>query len=129
MAKLEEAEVDKTPLRIRSEEFGSVFLVNELEKMVDTVGITDSIVAGNSREKRPSVEEYFFYAWANRLIKPKSKNTVGEWFSKTAIDCLRNVKTKDLDSKRYWDKWDRVSREQFETIGRAFFQRVWNSTQ
>ncbi|MDY6868757.1 MAG: IS1634 family transposase [Chloroflexota bacterium] len=125
LAKLEKAEVDQTPLRIRSEEFGSVFLVNELEKMVDTIGITDSIVAGNSREKGPSVGEYFFYAWANRLIEPKSKNTVGEWFGRTAIDSLRNVKTKDLNSKRYWDKWDRVSREQVEAIGRAFFQRVW----
>jgi transposase len=125
LAKLEKAETDKTPLRIRTEEFGSVFMVNELEKIFDTVGVTDSIVPPNSREKGPSVGEYFFYAWANRLIEPRSKNTIGEWFSRTAIDSLRTVKTSDLNSKRYWDKWDRVFPEHVEAIGKAFFGRVW----
>lgn len=125
LAKLEKAEGDKIPLKIRTEEFGSVFLVHELEKMFDTIGITDAIVPNNSREKGPTVGEYFFYAWANRLIEPKSKNTIGEWFNRTSIDSLRNVKTRDLNSKRYWDKWDRVSREHVEAIGKAFFQRVW----
>ena len=58
-------------------------------------------------------------------MSQKSKNALGEWFSKTAIDSFRNVKTQDLNSQRYWDKWDRVSREQVEAIGKAFFQRVW----
>jgi transposase len=125
LAKLEKAEAEKSPLRIRTEEFGSVFIAHELEKMINTIGITDAIVPSNNREKGPSVGEYFFYAWVNRLIEPKSKNTLGDWFSRTAIDTLRNVKTADLNSKRYWDKWDRVSREQVEAIGKSFFQRVW----
>jgi len=125
LAKLEKAEADKAPLKIRTEEFGSVFMVNELEKMIDTVGIVDSIVPSNNREKGPSVGEYFFYAWANRLIEPKSKNMIGTWFSRTAIDTLRRIKVNELNSKRYWDKWDRVSREHVEAIGKAFFERVW----
>ena len=125
LAKLEKAEAEKIPLRIRTEEFGSVFIAHALEKMIDTIGITDSIVPPDNREKGPSVGEYFFYAWANRLIEPRSKNTIGDWFSRTAIDTLRTVKTSDLNSKRYWDKWDRVSREHIEAIAKAFFQRVW----
>ena len=125
LAKLEKAEADKMPLRIRSEEFGSIFMANELEKVINTIGIVDSIVPGNKRETGPSVGEYFFYAWVNRLIEPKSKNMIGTWFSRTAIDTLRRVNTDELSSKRYWDKWDRVSREQVEAIGKAFFERVW----
>ena len=125
LAKLEKAEADRIPLKIRSEEFGSVFMANELETVIDTIGIVDSIVPGNKREKGPSVGEYFFYAWVNRLIEPKSKNMIGAWFSRTAIDTLRRVNTDELSSKRYWDKWDRVSREQVEKIGKAFFERVW----
>ena len=125
LAKLEKAEADKMPLKIRSEEFGSIFMANELEKVIDTIGIVDSIVPGNKRETGPSVGEYFFYAWVNRLIEPKSKNMIGTWFSRTAIDTLRRVNTHELSSKRYWDKWDRVSREQVEEIGKAFFERVW----
>lgn len=125
LAKLQKAEADRVPLRIRTQEFGSVFIANELEKMLDTVGIVDANVPANSREKGPSVGEYFFYAWANRLIEPKSKNSIGAWFSRTAIDTLRSVQVSYLDSKRYWDKWDRVSAEQVETIGKAFFQRIW----
>ncbi|MBT8360101.1 MAG: hypothetical protein KJO32_04030, partial [Deltaproteobacteria bacterium] len=105
LAKLEKAEADKMPLRIRSEEFGSIFMANELEKVIDTIGIVDSIVPGNKRETGPSVGEYFFYAWVNRLIEPKSKNMIGTWFSRTAIDTLRKVNTHELSSKRYWDKW------------------------
>ena len=78
LARLKKAEAAGMPLRIQSEEFGSVFIANELEKMIDTIGIVDSIVKPDPREKGPSVGEYFFYAWANRLIEPKSKNAIGE---------------------------------------------------
>jgi len=61
--RLKKAEIDQVPLRIRTEEFGSVFITNELENMFDTIGIVDAVVPANSREKGPSVGEYFYYAW------------------------------------------------------------------
>jgi hypothetical protein len=54
LEKLRKAEADRVPLRIRTEEFGSVFVANELEKMLDTVGIVDVAVPANSREKEGS---------------------------------------------------------------------------
>ncbi|MBW1966750.1 MAG: IS1634 family transposase, partial [Deltaproteobacteria bacterium] len=107
------------------EEFGSVFIANELEKMIDTIGIVDSIVKPDPREKGPSVGEYFFYAWANRLIEPKSKNAIGEWYRKTAMNSIRRICVSDLTSAKYWEKWNRVSPEQVEAIARAFFEKVW----
>ena len=64
LAKLEKAEIERTPLRIRAEEFGSIFIANELEKILNTIGITDEVIPKSNREKGPSVGEYFFYAWA-----------------------------------------------------------------
>ncbi len=125
LARLEKAEASERPIRIQSEEFGSVFVVNELEKMINTIGIVDSIVKPSPREKGPSVGEYFFYAWANRLIDPRSKNALGQWYGKTAIRSFRKVSLSDLTSAKYWEKWNRVSKEQIEAIAQAFFERVW----
>ena len=113
------------PLRIQSEEFGSLFIANELEKMIDTIGIVDSIVKPDPREKGPSVGEYFFYAWVNRLIEPKSKNAIGDWYRKTAISSIRRICISDLTSAKYWEKWNRVSSRQIEAIAKAFFEKVW----
>jgi len=127
LERLKKAEDAGVPLRIQSEEFGAVFIVNELEKMIDTIGIVDSIVKPDPREKGPSVGEYFFYAWLNRLIEPKSKNAIGDWYRKTAINSIRKVCISDLSSAKYWEKWDRVTSEQVEAIARAFFERVWET--
>ena len=123
--RLKKAEAAGVPLRIQSEEFGSVFIANELEKMIDTIGIVDSIVKPDPREKGPSVGEYFFYAWANRLIEPKSKNAVGDWYRKTAISSIRRICLSDLTSAKYWEKWNRVSSRQIKAIAKAFFEKVW----
>jgi transposase len=125
MEKLEAAARENRPVRFRPTEYGSVFTACELEKTIDTIGIVDSIVPASAREKGPSVGEYFFYAWANRLFEPKSKNGLEEWYSRTAIESLRSVDLSELTSARYWEKWDRVSKEQVEAIASEFFKRVW----
>jgi len=123
--RLKKAEATGVPLRIQSKEFGSVFIANELEKMINTIGIVDSIVKPDPREGGPSVGEYFFFAWVNRLIEPKSKNAIGDWYRKTDINSIRNVCLSDLTSARYWEKWNRVSKEQIDAIAKAFFEKIW----
>jgi len=59
LKRLKKAESSDVPLRIQSEEFGSVFIVNELENTINTIGIIDSIIKPNPREKGPCVGEYF----------------------------------------------------------------------
>lgn len=127
LKRLKKAEADGIPLRIQSKEFGSVFIANELEKMIDTVGIIDSIVKPDPREKGPSVGEYFFYAWVNRLIESKSKNAICDWYRKTAISSVRRMCVSDLTSAKYWEKWNRVSSEQIDAIAKAFFEKIWTT--
>ena len=121
----QQAEQARKPLRLQSRSFGALFIVHEIEKRLDTIGIIDRIVPRASREKGPSIGEYFFYAWANRLIAPKSKRALSDWYRHTAIQQIRPVCLDELTSQRYWEKWDRVSAEDIENICRAFFVRVW----
>ena len=126
IAKLyQQAEKARKPLRLQSRCFGALFIVHEIEKRLDTIGLIDRIVPRASREKGPSIGEYFFYAWANRLIAPRSKRALSDWYRHTAVQQVRPVCLDELTSQRYWEKWDRVRAEDIENICRAFFARVW----
>jgi len=123
--RLSEAKRESKPLRLQSRPFGALFIMHELEKTLDTIGLIDSIVPRAPKEKGPSVGEYFFYAWANRLIAPRSKRALSDWYRHTAIQDIRPAPLEELTSQRYWEKWDRVRAEDIEEITRAFFTRVW----
>lgn len=125
LAKIEEAEQGRKPVKQHTEAFGSIFLAHALEQELDTISLIDSIVPKKRNEKGPSVGEYFFYAWANRMIAPKSKRALKNWYQKTAIQHLRPVNLKELSSERYWEKWHRVSKEHIEEIASKFFARIW----
>lgn len=123
--RLRDAEKARRPLRLQSKSFGALFVAHELETILDTIGLIDQRIPRAAREKGPTVGEYFFYAWANRLIAPKSKRALADWYRHTAIQQIRPVAVEALTSQHYWDKWDRVSAEDVEAIGQAFFARVW----
>ena len=125
MERLERNAANNEPLHISAESFGAVFVAHMLETRLDTIGIINAIVPREAREVGPSIGEYFFYAWANRLIAPKSKRALEEWYRKTAIEQLRPVDLSALSSQRYWEKWERVSANAVEKIGEAFFKKVW----
>jgi len=120
-----EAELARRPLRLQSRAFGAVFVLHELERTLNTIGMIDRVVRRGRREKGPSVGEYFFYAWVNRLVAPKSKRALSAWYRHTAIQEVRPVPLDELTSQRYWEKWDRVNEKDVERIGRDFFAKVW----
>ena len=125
LAKLEKAEQSGQPLKMQTRSFGALFAAHVLEKELDTIGLVDRIVGRGKRETGPSVGEYFFYAWANRMIDPKSKHALEDWYKNAAVEHIRPVDVKQLTSARYWEKWDRVSEEHLEAIQDAFFRSLW----
>lgn len=125
LKRLQEAKTRGRPCKAASRRFGDLFLLNELEKELDTVGIIDGIVGRGARETGPTIGEYFFYAWMNRLAAPRSKRALSAWYRHTAIQEIRDIDLSELSSQRYWDKWDRLSVEDIERIGDAFFRKVW----
>jgi len=125
LARMEESERPDKPLRLRTEMFGALFLAHLLEKELDTIGIVDRVLRRMGNEKGPTVGEYFFYAWANRMIDPKSKRALEDWYRRTAVEHIRPVDLGQLTSERYWDKWDRVSEAMLQEIGEGFLERLW----
>ena len=125
LARLEKAKALGRPAKLRTESFGAIFLAHVLEEELDTIGIVDSVIPRGVNETGPTVGEYFFYAWANRMIDPRSKRSLKDWYRKTAIQQIRPVDLDKLTSDRYWDKWDRVSKEQIEEIAKRFFEKLW----
>lgn len=113
------------PIKLRVEEFGGPWLANEIDKGVDLAAIVDSVVPRGAREDGPSLGEYFLYCALNRMCEPTSKNKLASWYEKTAIQSIRPTLVKELTSQRYWEKWDRVSKEDLEEITRRFFKKIW----
>jgi transposase len=116
-----EAEV----LNLKVEEFGSLWLAHQIDRDIDLCSIVDSVVPRAERETGPSVGECFLYCVLNRMVQAVSKNKLADWFRKTAIQHILPVELDELTSKRYWEKWDRVSETDLHTIARRFFERIW----
>jgi len=116
----EKADIDK----IQVQEFGSLFLANLVESKVQLVKIIDSVISQDKKHKGPSIGEYFLYAVFNRMIEPKSKEALCQWYKKTAIHLIRPVDISALTSRNYWKKWERVSKEDIDKISKLFFERI-----
>jgi transposase len=112
-------------ISLKVEEFGSLWLAHQVGRDIDLCGIVDSGVPRAERETGPSVGDYFLYCVLNRMVQAVSKDKLADWFKKTAIQQIRPIELDELTSKRYWEKWDRVSETDLHTIARRFFERIW----
>ena len=110
--------------RLRTQEFGSLFLANLVEEKVGVCKIIDDVVPKKTGEKGPSVGEYFLFSAFNRMIQPRSKKALADWLSKTAVQEIRPVEIQALSSEAYWRKWSRVSEEHIQEIAKRFFFRI-----
>lgn len=117
----------KESLDLKVEELGALWIAHQMDKDFDLVRIVNDIVPRDAKEVGPSIGEYFLYAVLNRMIEAKSKHKLARWYHTTAIQQIRPVEIDELNSQRYWEKWDRVSEEQLKQISHAFFSKVWAS--
>jgi transposase len=111
-------------LKISVQEFGALFIANLIEQQVEFAAIADSVVPGVEQETGPSVGEYFLYSVFNRMIDSCSKRALPEWYRASAIQQIRPVAVKELDSQRYWEKWDRVQESDIIRITSLFFKKI-----
>ena len=116
---------ETTPLKIKVEEFGALWIAKKLDEDVELAAIVDSIVPRAPRETGPTIGEYFLYCVWNRMIEAVSKNRLYQWYDRTAVQQIRPVDIGELTSQRYWEKWDRVSEKELEAITRKYFERIW----
>ena len=71
-----EAEV----LDLKVEEFGSLWLAQQIDRDIDLCGIIDNVVPRAERETGPSIGEYFLYCVLNRMVQAVSKNKLADWY-------------------------------------------------
>ena len=122
---MEMALAEKEPLiKLKVQEFGALWMANQIDKEIDLAGLIDSVVPAGKTEKSPSVGEYFLYAVLNRLVDSCSKRALPQWFKETAIQQIRPVDHNRLTSQQFWEKWDRVDPKRIQEIGRLFFKKV-----
>ena len=112
--------------KLKSEEFGALWLANHIGKKFDLVGLIDEVVpkAKDKGETGPSVGEYFLYAVFNRMIDACSKRGLPDWYRDTAIQQIRPVSVDELNSQRYWDKWERLDEQAVTEVARRFFRKL-----
>lgn len=113
------------PFTIKVEEYGALWIARQMDKDVQLATIIDEVVPKALRETGPSVGEYFLYCVWNRMIEAVSKNRIALWYERTAVQQIRPVDINELNSQRYWEKWDRVSEKDLKTITQLFFKRIW----
>jgi len=112
-------------LTLKVEEFGALWLAHQVSKDIDLCALVDRVIPPGDRETGPTIGEYFLYGVWNRMVEAVSKNKLIRWYKRTAIQHIRPVDIDELTSKRYWEKWDRVSEGSLKEIARAFFARLW----
>jgi transposase len=116
---------EKDTVKIKVEEFGALWLAQQMDQDIELATIIDEIVPRAARETGPTVGEYFLYCVWNRMIEAVSKNRLSQWYDRTAVQQIRPVDFGELTSQRYWEKWDRVSEKALQAITQTFFKRIW----
>jgi len=111
---------EKDPVKIKVEEFGALWVAQQMDQDIDLAAIIDNIVPRAARETGPTTGEYFLYCIWNRMVEAVSKNRLSQWYGRTAIQQIRPVDIGELTSRRHWEKWDRVSEKALQTIAQAF---------
>ena len=81
----------KEPVKLKVQEFGSLWVANLMDSDVRFDQIVDSLIPKNPKEKGPTVGEYFLYAVLNRMVDSKSKKALPGWYRDTAIQFIRPV--------------------------------------
>jgi transposase len=112
-------------IKLKVEEFGALWLAQQVNQDIDLCAIVDAVIPRADREKGPTVGEYFLYCIWNRMVEAVSKNKLTKWYKRTAIQHIRPVDINELTSKRYWEKWNRVSESSLKKIAKEFFARLW----
>jgi len=110
--------------KIKSQEFGALWLADRIDQDVGLAGLIDSVIPKGTKETGPSVGEYFLYALFNRMVDACSKRPLSDWYDDTAIQHIRPVAVYELTSQRYWEKCGRVDENDLQKIADLFFRKL-----
>ncbi len=113
----------RTPLFADLFQYGlPVALWKEIQT-ANVIGEVNSLCP--KRNQGLSTGEYIGIASVNRAIRPSSKRSIWEWFSRTALlRSLPNASKDALSSQRFWDHMDRIDGQASEQIWKNIIKGV-----
>lgn len=105
-------------------EFGGVAAMLGITQRLGLIELIDQYVP--KRNQGPTVGQYLVLAAINRVMEPKSKAAIGEWYEKTILRRLWGFSTEAFSSPRFWDHMDMVSEKNIQSIEKELFFRLRN---
>ena len=115
----------RVPSRFASKEFGSLFLLDALDRStVNLVQLVDTLLPARRKSAQLSLGQSLYYAVLNRAIAPRSKRQLAQWYDTTDIQHIRPVRLKSLSPQHLWNHWDRLGEAEVEQLAEHFFQQV-----
>ena len=112
------------PDRTRHLAFGGLAAVWSLLRRMRLTEIVDEVVGARRADAAASVGTYLALAVANRIVDPRSKRALAEWWAKTAGDRWVKVPASALDHRRFWDAMELISEDDLQEIERRIVAHV-----
>jgi transposase len=123
-ALLDARERQVLPDRTRHLEFGAVAAVWGLLRDLRVAELIDETVGPGPSGLPLSVGTYLALATLNRVVDPRSKRRVGQWWRTTAADRFTKISASALDHRRFWDAMHAVAVEALVGIEQTLALRV-----
>ena len=112
------------PDRSRHLAFGDIAAVWAILEELGVVGIIDEAVGPGPSGLPLSPGVYLALAALNRLVAPRSKAGIADWWKTTAGDRFTKISASALDHRRFWDAMHAVTLEQLEQVSHAIALRL-----
>lgn len=112
------------PDRTRHLAFGDVAAAWGVLQELGAAEIIDGVLGPGPSGLPLSAGTYLAVAACNRLVDPRSKAGIAEWWKSTAGDRFTKIRASALDHRRFWDAMHAVSLEQLEGISQAIAARL-----
>ena len=113
-----------TPHKVVLAEFGAVAALFDLAVRLRLAETIDHHVPARRGPQGPSAGTYLLIATLNRCAEPKSKAQIADWFSRTILRRLVEVRPEQLTSQRFWNQMDRISSQAIVAIERDLMTRL-----
>ena len=101
ITKLNELEAKKKPKYSIVLDFANVMVLYDIAARLDAVGIINK--HARKRNQGITVGEYALIAAINRALAPASKSDISNWYAKTALSRLLNIKESALSTQNFWN--------------------------
>jgi transposase len=112
------------PDRSRHLAFGDIAAVWGILDELRVAALIDEAVGPGPTGLPLSAGTYLALAALNRLVAPRSKAGIADWWRSTAADRFTRIGASALDHRRFWDAMHAVSLDQLEQISQAVAVRL-----